>query len=495
MLDRREFLRVGGLTALAAATGCEGEALPRLLAPWLGDDGEIDGPFAPPAAVEIDPVAHALARVTFGARPGDYARARALARDPMDAARVVIEQQLSPARIRDARAERAVRRLESIHAPAGELFEYKPSVLLSEMTRATVLRAALSERQLYERMVHFWSDHFNIDASKGDCRWLKAADDRFVIRAHALGRFPDLLRASAVSPAMLWYLDGRANRKASPDERPNENYARELLELHTLGVHGGYTQRDVMEVARCLTGWTVRSEQLFRKGEVAFRPELHDDGEKVVLGTRIAAGYGARDLDVVLQIVALHPSTARHIATKLCRRFVADDPPSAAVSAVATSFLGSGGDIRTTLRALFGTPEFWAARGAKLKRPFELIVSALRATGAGTDAGEALTVYLTRMGHAPFQYPTPEGYADDATPWLGTLLWRWSFAAALAGGRIAGTRVDLARLRRAAGGDRGLMAHLLGRRATAEEARAYGEVGGGAMGLALLLASPAFQRA
>jgi uncharacterized protein (DUF1800 family) len=293
---------------------------------------------------------------------------------------------------------------------------------------------------------------------------------------------------------MLWYLDGRVNRRATPDERPNENYARELLELHTLGVHGGYTQRDVMEVARCLTGWTVRSAQAFRKGEVEFHPELHDDGAKEVLGTRIPAGYGRHDLDVVLQIVALHPATARHVAVKLCRHFIDDVPPDAAVRAVADTFLASGGDIRMTLRTLFGRPEFWSARGTKLKRPFEYIVSALRATGATTDAGASLTAYLTRMGHAPYQYPTPEGYADEASPWLGTLLWRWSFAVALAAGRIDGTRVDVARLRRASGGDRGLMAHVLGRAPTDRESRAFVEVGGDVNGLALLLAAPAFQR-
>src|ERR1041384_25647 len=197
------------------------------------------------------------------------------------------------------------------------------------MVRAAVLRAVYSERQLYEVMVGFWSDHFNIDPGKGDCRWLKAWDDRAVIRKYALGdcglrepttlferlqtfwgggsgapktafNFPAMLRASALSPAMLWYLDGRANRKAGPSEKPNENYARELLELHTLGVHGGYTQKDVMEVARCLTGWTVRGKRQFSKATVEFQQRLHDDGAKEVLGQRIPTGLGERDLDRVL---------------------------------------------------------------------------------------------------------------------------------------------------------------------------------------------------
>jgi uncharacterized protein (DUF1800 family) len=493
MVSRRDFLRIGGGATLVAAAGCN--RLPQELLPWLNDDSRPVGPFAPPSASDVDVVTHVLNRLTFGARPGDYARVRALAPQPEHALDRFVAEQLDPERIDDRRCDRMVRRLEAIHAPPGELFEYKPRYLLTEMTRGAVLRATLSERQLYEVMVGFWTDHFNIDVSKGDCRWLKAADDRLVIRAHALGRFPHLLRATATSPAMLWYLDGRTNRKASPAERPNENYARELLELHTLGVGGGYTQRDVMEVARCLTGWTVRSAEAFRKGVVEFRPELHDDGPKEVLGRSIPAGLGPADLDAVLGIVALHPSTARHLATKLCRRFISDAPPATAIRATAAAFVGSGGDIRATLRALFATPEFVSARGSKLKRPFEYVVSALRATAARTDAGETLTAYLTQMGHSPFQYPTPEGYADEESPWLGTLLWRWDFAAALAQGRLTGTRVDVPGLRRALGGDDGLMAHLLGRRATADESKAYREVGGGALGLALLLASPAFQRA
>src|SRR5712692_4635077 len=180
-------------------------------------------------------------------------------------------------------------------------------------------------------MVHFWTDHFNIDSSKAECKWLKAADDRDVIRPHAMGRFPDLLRASALSPAMLWYLDGRFNRKRDGDDKPNENYARELLELHTLGVHGGYTQRDVMEVARCLTGWTLETRPFWLSHAIRprnafwFDSARHDDGEKIVLGHRIPPGGGEKDGDRVLDILAQHPATARFIATKICRHFLGDD--------------------------------------------------------------------------------------------------------------------------------------------------------------------------
>jgi uncharacterized protein (DUF1800 family) len=345
-------------------------------------------------------------------------------------------------------------------------------------------------------MVEFWTDHFNIDISKGDCAWLKVADDRNVIRQHCLGRFADLLRASALSPAMLWYLDGRVNRRSKPEDSPNENYARELLELHTLGVHGGYSQRDVMEVARSLTGWTVRPKSGFRKGAVEFEPGQHDNDEKTVLGRRIPAGGGQGDLEQVLELVAHHPSTARHIAWKLCRRFVADDPPEPAVVAVARAFKDNDGDIRATLRAIFARGEFRCdrLRGAKLKRPFHFLVSALRALDATTDVPPPLLELLTSMGRAPFQYPTPDGYPTDSSSWRNTLVWRWKLAALLSDNRIPGTRVDLEDLRRRAGSDGELIAHLLGRKATRVERDAWKGIGGGPRGLALALASPAFQR-
>ncbi|HKC83590.1 MAG TPA: DUF1800 domain-containing protein, partial [bacterium] len=373
---RREFLVAGGAGLFAAA--CR----PGL----LGIDSEVapSFPFGAATAGEIDLASHLLNRCTFGARPGDRESLLSLGSTAW------IETQLNPQRIEDTEAEHVLRRFPTLQEPAGELYEYKPRVLLRELVRSTILRAALSRRQLTEVMVEFWSDHFNIDIGKGDCAWLKVADDCEVIRAHALGRFPDLLRASALSPAMLWYLDGRVNRRARPEERPNENYARELLELHTLGVHGGYTQGDVMEVARCLTGWTVRPRSGFRKGRVEFHTHEHDDGAKTVLGRRIAAGGGERDFQDVLDLVASHPMTSRHIATKLCRRFIADEPPETAVAAVAETFRTSGGDIRQTLRTLLTLSEFVSARGTKLKRPFHYLVSALRSTDALTDGASAL---------------------------------------------------------------------------------------------------------
>ena len=255
--SRRTFLKVGGSsTALLAVLGCE--QLPRELRFLQGQTN--GGPFQPPLAETIDPFVHALNRVAFGPRPGDYARFKKFGQTPALAADAYIEEQLNPEHIADEEGDYAVRRFETLNEPLGELFEYQEELLQNELMRGALARAVFSERQLFEVMVQFWSDHFNIDPSKGDCKWLKVADDREVIRKHALGKFPDMLRASALSPAMLWYLDGRVNRRENVAEKPNENYARELLELHTLGVHGGYTQKDVMEVARCLTGWTVRSK-------------------------------------------------------------------------------------------------------------------------------------------------------------------------------------------------------------------------------------------
>lgn len=345
-LSRRTLLKAA--TAGGAVAGIGGfSALSQMFAPLMAGADEGLAAFQPPAAKDIDNASHVLNRLTFGPRPGQHAEVTALG------AREFIAAQLDPAAIDDRWIEARAARFEALRAwPLGELLEYDARELLDQLTRKKILHAVHSKRQLHEVMVDFWSDHFNIDPSKGDSKWLKPADDREVIRGHALGSFPAMLKASALSPSMLWYLDGRVNRSAGESERPNENYGRELLELHSLGVDGGYTQQDVMEVARCLTGWTVRerAKSGYAVGKVEFRKDLHDDGPKTVLGIAIPAGLGAGDLDRVIEIVAHHPSTARYLAEKLCRRFIADDPPAAAVSAVAAAFQKSGGEIRRALR-------------------------------------------------------------------------------------------------------------------------------------------------
>ena len=504
--SRRHFLQAGSAASVGAlAVGCEKIEVPAALRIGPRTITMPEGPFATPSGKDIDLVSHALNRLTFGSRPQDYQRVRKLGATEEAAFAAFLDQQFMPERLDDPNCENAIRRFEVLQEPLGELFEYQEKHLLDALVRSTVLRAVFSERQLYEVMVNFWSDHFNIDPSKGDAKWLKVADDRDVIRAHALGKFPDMLRASALSPAMLWYLDGRVNKKASASDKPNENYARELMELHTLGVHGGYTQQDVMEVARCLTGWTVQEthRSKLNLGSVEFQPLLHDRGEKIVLGHVIPAipkkakpgeieRLGRAELDTVLGIVGLHPSTAKFIATKLCQRFIADEPPADAVSAVAEKFIASGGNIPATLRALFATDAFLTTRGNKLKRPFHYIVSALRATQATTDAGSAIQDYLLRMGHAPFHYPTPDGYPEKAAPWLGTLLWRWNFAVALTKNELGNeTKIDAEKLNASFKSEEGLMAHLLGRAPTADEVTASKESGAT---LALMLAAPSFQK-
>jgi uncharacterized protein (DUF1800 family) len=495
---RREFLTDGAAAGLAVLALGSAGCSPAF--PWWPASPATPGPFRCPDVADPDVVTHVLRRCTFGTRPGDEDAVRGQAAAPRAAAQAWIEEQLAPEGIEDELATRRVRAIQGLEWPVGELFELKKEVLRHDLSRAALLRAVYSKRQLYEVMVEFWTDHFNVDISKGDCAWLKAADDREVIRRHALGRFSDLLRASALSPAMLTYLDGRTNRRASPGERPNENYARELLELHTLGVHGGYTQADVMDAARCLTGWTVRPRDGFKKGRVEFHAEWHDDGSKLVLGRVIPGARGERDLDEVLGLVASHPSTAQHLATKLCRRFIADEPPSAAVAAVAEAFRRSAGDIRSTLRALFSRPEFLreepGSRKAppKLKRPFHYVASALRATDSSTNGGAPLLSYLAAMGHTPFAYPTPDGFPQEPRVWRDTMLWRFKLAAALAEGAVPGTRLDGEALVARAGGERGVLVHLFGRSPSAAEARAIGSAPDLTHRLALGLAAPAFQR-
>ncbi len=346
---RRRFLQAASTGGAVAGIGGF-SLISKALTPLLSGPDDGLSAFQPPEAAAIDDATHVLNRLTFGPRPGQRTEILQLG------TKAWIDRQLQPESIDDAWTEARTRHFEALDVwPLGELLEYNAKELLDQLTRAKILRAAHSRRQLQEVMVDFWSDHFNIDPSKGDSKWLKPADDKKVIRAHALGKFRDLVKASALSPSMLWYLDGRVNRRASDKETPNENYGRELLELHTLGVDGGYTQTDVMEVARCLTGWTVRARDKarFAVGKVEFRRSLHDDGTKTVLGVKIPAGLGEGDLERVLDIVCHHPSTARYLAEKLCRRFIADDPPSSAVNAVAAAFTESAGDIRRTLATLF----------------------------------------------------------------------------------------------------------------------------------------------
>jgi len=334
-----------------------------------------------------------------------------------------------------------------------------PQMVVTELQRAKLLRAVYSERQLYELVVDFWENHFNIYANKDDDRYLLTSYDRDTIRPFALGRFRDLLGATAHSPAMLFYLDNwrssvrrpypaTKDKPAGADGGLNENYARELMELHTLGVDGGYTQQDVQEVARCFTGWTIQKPN--EQGLFLYRPGLHDDGEKIVLGHKILAGGGIADGERVLDILATHPATARFIATKLARRFISDDPPQTVIDRAAAVFLKTDGSIRETLRAIITSPEFFSTTTyrAKMRSPFEYVAAAMRALNAETDADRPVLDAIGRMGQPLFGRITPDGYADRTGQWLtsGAMVARLNFASALAANRIKGTKIDVAKL-------------------------------------------------
>lgn len=504
---RRSLLKATALGSGAVAlAGCDQAT--KQITQLLGET--VPDHLAVPESAEIDPDFHLLSRAAFGPWPGDVGRVKEIGRAAW------IEEQLDPDSIPDNACDLRAERFESLYFAAGDAYEFRKPVLRDEITRHALLRAVYSRRQLFEVMVEFWTDHLNIDLEKGDCIYLKPSDDRDVIRKHALGHFHDLIRASATSPAMLVYLDGKSNKvRNKTDDKPNENYARELMELHTLGVHGGYTQDDVREAARCLSGWTFNRNRFFalNQGESYFETDWHDDGAKTVLGTNIAAGGGQRDLDDLVNIVCGHPSTAKFIATKLCRRFISYTPPESIVSRVATEFTKTKGDIKSLLRVILKSDEFAASHGQLLKRPFRFIVSALRATAADTGAENGILEPLHRMGHGLFQYPTPDGYPDEELPWMGTLMWRWNFALALASNKQPGARVNLAPLIQALRTEKKKepaaetwFAHFIGRKPTAKELSALAppkpekedaspEFAAESKHIAgLILASPAFQR-
>ena len=315
-------------------------------------------------------------------------------------------------------------------------------IAAGDLRAASLVRQLNCKRQLFETMVEFWSDHFNISTTASPESYYKCVDDREAIRANALGTFKTMLHASARSLAMLYYLDNVSNRNTGP----NENYARELMELHTLGVDGGYTETDVSEVARCFTGWTV-SGVTAGTPAFAFVSSRHDTGSKRVLGTTIAAGGGISDGNTVLDLLAAHPSTAKYIATKLCRRFIGDAPQQTAIDAVAATFTSSGGHIPSVLMTLFGSVEFIASYDRKVRRPVDYVLACLRATDA-VLSGNFLTGIVNRLntlGQLPFRWPTPDGYPDDMDGWVnsGAMLNRWNWAVAVAEGKVSGVALDI----------------------------------------------------
>jgi uncharacterized protein (DUF1800 family) len=432
--------------------------------------------------------------------------------------RAYLDEQLDPEKIPDSTVEEKTAGLKTMRLNTGELFNLypppkvakergamagemqAPRFIIFELQQARLLRAVHSQRQLYELMVDFWNNHFNIFAAKGADRWLTTSYDRDTIRPHAFGKFRDLLLATAQSPAMLFYLDNwlsvspnttLTRMPANARRRGlNENYAREIMELHTLGVGGGYTQQDVREVARCFTGWTLLRPR--GDAEFHFEPRLHDPGVKTVLGTRITGG-GMEDGIKVIDLLARHPSTAKFIATKLARRFVADDPPVSVVNRAAEAFRRSDGDIRTVVRTIVDSPEFYSPEvyQAKVKKPLEFAASALRATNAETRVTLQLLRYLGRMGEPLFLAQPPTGYSDLAASWISPdmLLTRMNFAADLVSNRLDGARVQADALR-----DTQAFVRLIAPDSLSPATRAALAETDAREAPALLLAAPEFQR-
>ena len=348
---------------------------------------------------------------------------------------------LGYAKIDDSQAQAFVNQKYPLIAQSGDqLYNLDQGTVQAQLVEASLYRAAFSKRQLYERMVEFWSDHFNIAFSQ--VNYLKVVDDREVIRKHALGKFPDLLKASAHSAAMLEYLDNTRNRQRTL----NENYAREIMELHTLGVDGGYTQVDVRELARVLTGWTLAG-----RGTFAFDPAGHDFGAKSVKGQAFpamptSAGAAAKvEGDQMLDFLVKHPSTAKFIAKKMLRWLLQYEPTTAQITAVAAVYTKTQGDIPSMVRAVL-TPANVTAAVPKFKRPYTYMLSALRAVNPNVTAMGAVRRQLTTLGQPMFAWEQPDGYPDRADYWAGGVLQRWNFAVTLSNLGTAGElTLDIAR--------------------------------------------------
>ncbi|MEO8908842.1 MAG: DUF1800 domain-containing protein [Gemmatimonadaceae bacterium] len=463
-------------------------------------------------------IIQALSRLTFGPRPGDVLKVRAIGLDKW------IDQQLHPEKIDDRaneqfiagydvlhqdqndllkqyaeqqRAKRDVKKEKAAAADAADSMAIRKDLqqrqllrrqVVTQLQSSRVARAVGSERQLQEVMTDFWENHFNIYAQKGAPEPYYLVDfDENVIRPNALGKFRDLLEAVAKSPAMLFYLDnarsmadstrptlagrnpagframpmGRgplgAMRAAQQMQRQqqrqqlqqknrqglNENYGRELLELHTLGVDGGYTQQDVINVARAFTGWTIKPPA--QGGGFIFRPQVHDAGEKVVLGHRLAAGRGEQDAEDVLDMLAKSPATAHFISFKLARRFVSDSPSKALVDHAAQVYLKTDGDIREVVRAIITSPEFFSQQAfhSKVKTPFEVVVSAARALGAAPDSTPRSAQLIAYLGQPIFGHQAPNGWPETGDAWMntGAILNRINFGMAAAAGRLPGVDI------------------------------------------------------
>ncbi|MCA0350941.1 MAG: DUF1800 family protein [Chloroflexi bacterium] len=457
MLNRRNFLKISGLATAYS-----------LLPLWLSACARAAPSTIAQPTWEIEPVAngdhssraairHLLNRLSYGPLPGEIEQVQALGWD------AYLEQQLNPSQLDDSALEQQLAQFETLNHTSSHLIEHYPKgangsrLIIRELQAASLLRAASSKRQLFELMVDFWSNHFNIYIGKNQVKWLKTADDREVIRQHALGKFRDLLLASAKSPAMLVYLDNAENVRPGVKVGKkklglNENYAREVLELHTVGADAGYSQADVQAVARVLTGWTITRPNSDQPGLFQFLAKFHDLEAKRIdfLQLDLAADGGIEEGELLLKLLAEHPKTAQRLAYKLCLRFVSDDPPADLVERVAQTYLQHDTDIRAMLNVLFNSDEFLAAAQQKIKQPMHLLISVIRATNSSITnqafkGQNSLLEQLTSLGQMFFNWPPPDGYPQISSAWVntGAMLSRWNLAFALAEGRIDGLKTDI----------------------------------------------------
>jgi len=424
-VNRRQFLAVAAAgTVSALLSGCrslEQMAFPVTFRP----DFSVGRP-----KMSFEDAGRVLGRIGYGHRPGDRSALQLLGLSAF------VEMQLLPMTIpeSDTLAFRLGALSDQIPNDYGLLFEQDDHALINSLAQAAALQATYSNRSLLERMAEFWTDHFNVFAFKSlDLPQYIALMQLNVLRQHSLGRFRDLLGAAAHSAAILSYLDNDKNRAGAP----NENFAREIMELHTLGIHGGYTQEDVRNVARCLTGWTVNT--LFNPGSFQFDESLHDHTRKVVFGREVSC-TGEQEMESILDQLAEHPATANHIAAKLLMRFRGDIQPDH-LDHVATVFLASSGDMKNVLRAIFLECGVIDAPPI-LKRPFDYVVSSLRALDADSDCRDGIVSAIAKMGQPLFQWPRPDGFPDNSRSWSNCFSPRWQFAIDLTSGEITNTSIN-----------------------------------------------------
>jgi uncharacterized protein (DUF1800 family) len=425
--SRRSFMFFGAMAAASLvpglAQGQQAKARKRPSVPHRANDVPASAPSDNVMAfAEWDTVPSRLVRrITLGVTAAEMTRARDMG------FQAYLNYQLNHTRIDDNAVEADVAvRWPLLAQTNQQLFAADAGQVRAQLQEATIYRAAFSQRQLYHRMVEFWSDHFNQDIAK--VGYLLVADQRDVIRKNALGKFPDLLRASAHSASMMAYLDQNASRNTAP----NQNYAREIMELHTLGVDGGYTQTDVAELARVLTGWTIQGQ-----GQFYFNPLIHDWGAKTVLGVTIPAGSpslgqaGMSEGEQMLNVLVNHPSTARFIATKMLKWLLDPNPSETQISTIAAVYTATGGDIKAMIRAMLN--DTWLPEAPmKLKRPFHFLVSSLRSSTPTIVTMSTMNGQLNSLGHLGYVWATPDGYPDKTEYWAGNIVPRWNYANTLA---------------------------------------------------------------